>query len=76
MKTFSVGEVQKNFASVLKNIDAGEIVTVTKHGKPVAKISALGPKEKIVWPDFYKKAIELNGEQLSDIIVNNREDRF
>ena len=76
MKTFSVGEVQKNFARVLKNIDSGEAVMVTKHGKPVAKISALGPKQKIVWPNFYEEAVELNGEQLSDIIIQSREDRI
>ena len=76
MKTFSVGEVQKNFAKVLNNIDAGEVVTITKRGKPVAKISALGPKQKIVWPDFYKETIELNGEQLSDMIIESREDRL
>ena len=76
MKTFSVGEVQKNFSSVLKNINAGEEVTVTKRGKPVAKIRALGPKHHIKRPDFYKDGIDLKGKPMRDIVVSSRKDRF
>lgn len=76
MKTATVGEIQKNFAQVLKNIWAGEEITVTKRGKPVAKIAALGPKDEIDWPDFYNEAIKLEGKSLSAIVVEGREDRF
>lgn len=71
-----MGEIQKNFAGILKRIKAGEEVTVIKRGKPVAKITALGPKEKIDWPDFYKEAVEIKGESLSDVVIKGREDRF
>ncbi len=47
MKTATVGEIQKNFARVLRDIRAGEEITVTRRGKPVAKISALGPKARL-----------------------------
>jgi prevent-host-death family protein len=76
MKTTSVGEIQKNFAKVLKSINAGEEITVTKRGKPVAKITSLGPKSNINWPDFYNEAIELEGKPVSEIIVEDRQDRF
>jgi antitoxin (DNA-binding transcriptional repressor) of toxin-antitoxin stability system len=76
MKTFSVGEVQKNFAGVLRNINAGEEITITKRGKPVAKISAFGPKQRIAWPDFYEEALDLKGKRLSDIVIDTRKDRF
>ena len=46
MKTASVGEIQKNFSRILKEIKTGEEIAVTKRGKPVAKITALGPKKK------------------------------
>ena len=42
MKTTTVGEVQKNFSRILRNIWAGEKIVVTKGGKPVARIEALG----------------------------------
>lgn len=76
MKTTTVGEVQKNFAQVLRNIWAGEKVIVTKRGKPVAKIEALGPKSKIDWPDFYDEAIVIKGKSISEMIVEERGDRF
>ena len=76
MKTTTVGEVQKNFSRVLRNIWAGEEIIVTKRGKPVAKIEALGPKAEFDWPDFYDEAIEIKGKSISEMIVEGREDRF
>ncbi|MDP6394445.1 MAG: type II toxin-antitoxin system prevent-host-death family antitoxin [Desulfobacterales bacterium] len=76
MKTATVGEIQKNFARVLKNIWSGEEITVTRRGKPVAKIAALGPRDEIDWPDFYNEAIKLDGKSLGKIVAEGREDRF
>jgi prevent-host-death family protein len=76
MKTASVGEIQKNFSRILNQIKAGEEIAVTRRGKPVAKISAIGPKEKIDWPDFYGEAIELKGKSVGEIVTEGREDRF
>ena len=76
MKTASVGEIQKNFAQVLKDIKAGEEITITKRGKPIAKITALGPKRQIDWPDFYNNAIKLEGKPVSDLVLESRKDRL
>ncbi|UCF92137.1 MAG: type II toxin-antitoxin system prevent-host-death family antitoxin [Desulfobacterales bacterium] len=76
MKTATVGEIQKNFGKILKQIKAGEEITVTKRGKPVARITALGPKDKIEWPDFYSEAIKLEGKPVSEIVIDSRKDRF
>lgn len=76
MKTATVGEIQKSFVKVLKNIKAGEEIIVTKSGEPVAKITALGPKKNIDWPDFFEDAIEIKGKPVSEIVVEEREDRF
>jgi len=75
MKTATVGEIQKNFSRILNQIKAGEEIAVTRRGKPVAKISAIGPKEKIDWPDFYGEAIELKGKLIGEIVIEGREDR-
>ena len=76
MRTATVGEIQKNFAKVLRDIKNGEELTITKRGKPVAKITGLGPKSEIEWPDFYDEAVELKGKTTSDVVIESREDRF
>ena len=76
MKTATAGEIQKNFAKILKQINAGEEITITKRGKPVARLVPLGPKAQIDWPDFYGEAMELKGNPLSEIVIEDREDRL
>jgi prevent-host-death family protein len=76
MKTATVGEIQKNFSRILKEIKAGEEIAVTRRGKPVAKITALGPTKEIDWPDFYNEAIEVKGKAAGKIVIEGREDRF
>lgn len=76
MKTATVGEIQKNFARILKEIRAGEEIAVTKRGLPVAKITALGPKQEIDWPDFFNEAVELKGQPVGEILIEGRKDRF
>ena len=76
METATVGEIQKNFAEVLRKIKSGEEIIVTKRGEPVAKIIALGAKKDINWPDFFEESIEIKGKPLSEIVAEGREDRF
>ena len=75
MKTATVGEIQKNFGRILRQIKAGEEIAVTRRGKPVAKITAIGPKEEIDWPDFYSEAVKLKGKPVGEIVIEGREDR-
>jgi prevent-host-death family protein len=76
MKTATVGEIQKNFAQVLREIKAGEEIVVTRRGKPVAVIVAMGAKKGIDWPDFFNEGIEIKGKPVSRIVIEDREDRF
>ena len=76
METATVGEIQKNFAEVLRKIKSGEEIIVTKRGKPVAKITALGAKRDIDWPNFFEESIEAKGKPISEIVSEGREDRF
>jgi len=76
MKTATVGEIQKNFAKVLNRINSGEEITVTKRGKPIATITAIGQKTGINWPDFRSESIELKGQPISEMIIKDREERL
>ncbi len=76
MQTATVGKIQKNFAKVLREINAGEEIIITKRGKPVARLTALGPGRHINWPDFFKEAIPAQGKTISELVVEEREDRF
>jgi prevent-host-death family protein len=48
METATVGEIQKNFAEVLRKIKSGQEIIVTKRGRPVAKITALGAEQALL----------------------------
>ena len=76
MRTASVGEIQKNFGKILREIKAGEEIMITKRGLPIARLTTLGPKEKIDWPDFFEEAVDLKGKPTSQIILEDREERF
>jgi prevent-host-death family protein len=76
MKTASVGEIQKNFGKILREIKAGEEIMITKRGLPIARLTTLGPKEKIDWPDFFDEAVDLKSKPASQIILEDREERF
>ncbi len=76
MRTASVGEIQKNFGKILREIKAGEEIMITKRGIPIARITTLGPKEKIDWPDFFEEAVDIKGKSASQVIMEDREERF
>jgi prevent-host-death family protein len=76
MKTATVGEIQKNFGKILNEINSGEEITITRRGKPVAKLTILGPKSDIDWPDFYNEAIASKGKATSRLVSESREERF
>ncbi|WP_373499021.1 type II toxin-antitoxin system Phd/YefM family antitoxin [Desulfococcus sp.] len=72
----TVRQVQRNFGQVLKNIQAGEKITITRRGEPVALLTAIEPTKEIDWPDFYGEAIETKGKPTSEIVSESREDRI
>ncbi len=76
MKTATVGEIQKNFGKILREIKGGEEIMITKRGVPIARLTTLGPKEKIDWPDFFEEAVDLPGKPISQVIIESREERF
>src|SRR5258706_6724598 len=55
MKTATVRELRHHFGSVLRWVEEGERVEITKRGNPVAVMSPPPPRKqrkKIEWPDI------------------------
>jgi prevent-host-death family protein len=52
MRTATVREVQHGLASVLSQVQKGQEIAVTKHGKVIARIvPATRAKGRLRWPD-------------------------
>lgn len=45
MKTVSAGEAKGQFSTLLNDVERGEEVTITRHGRPVAKLVPARPHE-------------------------------
>jgi prevent-host-death family protein len=46
MAQVSVHEAKAHFSELLRRVEAGETVTVTKHNKPIAEMRPVEPKTK------------------------------
>lgn len=38
MKSYNISEARENFAAILKEVEAGEKIFLTRYGKPVATV--------------------------------------
>jgi prevent-host-death family protein len=56
MKTFSVMEAQHNLAVLLREVEAGRELTITRRRKPVARLAPVPPEGPVEFPDFAARA--------------------
>jgi prevent-host-death family protein len=56
MKTFSVMEAQHNLAVLLREVEAGRELTITRRRKPVARLSPVLVDGPVEFPDFAARA--------------------
>ena len=83
MKTASAREVQHGFSRYLAKASRGEIVTITKHGKKMARLVPVdaGGARSLEWPDFEGRLRAIYGEDWradttgTDVINESRGDR-
>ncbi|CAN5382223.1 type II toxin-antitoxin system Phd/YefM family antitoxin [soil metagenome] len=47
MASYGVAEAKNNFTHLLDRVEAGESITITRHGKPVAELKATAPTQPI-----------------------------
>ncbi len=45
MQSIGAFEAKTHFSSLLEQVENGEEIIITKHGKPVAKLSPIEPKK-------------------------------
>ena len=80
MKTSSLRQLQHHLSEVMRWVDHGEEVKITRRNRVVARLvpEKSAPEVKI-WPDFAKRARALckshSGKFPSQIIIDDREER-
>ncbi len=83
MKTATVREAQHHFSKLLENVEAGEVIVITRRGKPVAKLvadSSVGAgsaDSRVDWMESIRKRNEALGDlpQLQrNIVLEMREE--
>lgn len=81
MKTATIRELQHGLNAVLQRVALGEEITITRRGRPVARITAALPAKrarKPVWPDAMARLAERfpggapKGKPASELVVEMR----
>jgi len=57
MKTIGAFQAKTHFSSLLEEAERGEIIVVTKKGRPVAQIGPIRPKTAEIKPSDAMKAL-------------------
>ncbi len=82
MRKTTIREVQHNLSQVLRWVEDGEEVEVTRRDRVVAKIVPAGHVSKTPrWPDFAKRAEAIwgkrpRGKPASEILIEDRKERM
>jgi len=68
MKTISVVEAKSRFSALLADVEAGEEIAVTRHGKVVARLVPDRPRmASDAFRDFWAGADEMDLEPAADV---------
>jgi len=80
MRKASIAEAQHNLNSVLKFVEHGEEVLLTRRNKVVARIVPINSENTEEWPLFSERAKKIfgkiKGKSPGQIILEDREERF
>ena len=56
--TVGAFEAKTHLSSLLQRVEAGEVVTITKHGRPIARLVPAGEKASRDWKAFWARVDE------------------
>ncbi len=63
MKTVGVYEAKTHLASLLDEVERGECITITRHGKPIARLEAVRQPRKLPMAELMEAFRELRDSQ-------------
>ena len=78
MNTISVREARQHLAELLDEASAGGVISITRHGREVARLVPPAAREE-AFPDLagFRATIRAEGTPTSAAVVNSRdEERF
>lgn len=81
MKTTTVRELQYNLSKILRWVEDGEVVAITRHKRVVANLVSSALKGRVTdWPDFTGRVKDIwekapGGQPASKIIIDERNER-
>lgn len=80
MKTFSIMETQHNLARVLREVEAGHEVGITRRNQLVARLLPPAGESEVVLPDFVGRARKVwggawEGSSSDDLLDDSRGER-
>ena len=73
LEDVSVNEARRNFKEILDRVMVGEEITISRHGRPIARIVPVNPRRRLPDTTEFLKTIEYTGKPLSQIVVEERE---
>ncbi len=79
MDQMTLREARRRLSEILDDVERGKSVVITRHGRPVARVSPVEPDEGKQLPDLteFRKSIRVKGEPLSKTVVRlRRQERY
>ena len=82
MKTATVRQIQHNLSEVLRWLEDGQEVEITRRNRVIARIvPAIGQSRPLTWPDFVERSARvwgkrLRGKSVSRLIIEDRRERL
>jgi prevent-host-death family protein len=74
MKQVNFSEFRKNASSFLDEIESGAVITIVRHGRPVAEVSPLRPSAKPAWSRPGLR-LAVSGASLAKAVLEERRTR-
>ncbi len=74
MKSVPLRMMQHHLSEVIRAVDQGNEIIVTRRKRPIARLSPVNPAAtKRAWPDFAARADRIKGRPLSKTILEERD---
>ncbi|MEZ5415710.1 MAG: type II toxin-antitoxin system Phd/YefM family antitoxin [Opitutaceae bacterium] len=73
MKSVTLRHMQHHLSEVMRHVDQGNEVLVTRRRRAIAKLVPVQPATHATWPNFAARAEAIKGKSLSASILEERD---